>query len=113
MNNSPNTDKYLVDHIERNQSFQRSINIYADSNDKGPISNFYCTASYEQILINMIDNIKGGQTAFTWTGPFGSGKSSLALFLQGLVSDDKEIVKIRLLLLNTLTLKTNNGKRLI
>ena len=94
MNTIPNTDKYLVDHIERNQSFQRSINIYADSNDKGPISNFYCTASYEQILINMIDNIKGGQTAFTWTGPFGSGKSSLALFLQGLVSDDKEIVKI-------------------
>lgn len=42
----------------------------------------------------MIDNIKGGQTAFTWTGPFGSGKSSLALFLQGLVSDDKEIVEI-------------------
>ena len=74
MNTIPNIDKYLVDHIERNQYFQRSINISADSNDKGAISNFYCTASYEQILINMIDNIKGGQTAFTWTGPFGSGK---------------------------------------
>lgn len=94
MNNSPNLDNYLIDHIERNQYFQRSINIYADSNDKGPISNFYCTASYEQILMNMIGHIKGGQTAFTWTGPFGSGKSSLALFLQGLVSDDKEIVEI-------------------
>ena len=94
MNTSPNVDNYLIDHIERNQYFQRSINIYADSNDKGPISNFYCTASYEQILMNMIAHIKGGQTAFTWTGPFGSGKSSLALFLQGLVSDDKEIVEI-------------------
>ncbi|WP_420229134.1 hypothetical protein ACOBWA_09065 [Psychrobacter sp. ER1] len=73
MNTITNTDKYLEDHIERNQYFQRSINIHADSNDKGPISNFYCTASYEQILINMIDNIKGGRTAFTWTGPFGSG----------------------------------------
>ena len=94
MNTSPNIDNYLVNHIERNQYFQRSINIYADSNHKEPISNFYCTASYEQILVNMISHIEGGQTAFTWTGPFGSGKSSLALFLQGLVSDDKEIVKI-------------------
>lgn len=29
MNTIPNADKYLVDHIERNQYFQRSINIHA------------------------------------------------------------------------------------
>lgn len=94
MNTMTTKDNYLIDHVERNPYFQRSVNINADSNEKAAINNFFCTASYEQILINLINNIEGGQAAFTWTGPFGSGKSSLALFLQGLVSDDNKIVEL-------------------
>ena len=94
MNTNAYTDNYLINYITRNDYFQRSININADNNDIAAINNFYCTASYEQLLISMIKNIEAGQTAFTWTGPFGSGKSSLALFLQSLISDNQDLVKV-------------------
>lgn len=94
MKTQANQKDYLNEHIDRNQYFQRSVNIYSDSQSRVAIRNFYCTASYEHILLNMIEHIKSGQTAFTWTGPFGSGKSSLALFLQALVSDDDKTVAL-------------------
>lgn len=90
MNTQAPKDHSLSNYIDRNQYFQRSVNINSDSNSQAAINNFYCTASYEHILLNMIDHIKSGQTAFTWTGPFGSGKSSLALFLQALLSSDEQ-----------------------
>lgn len=92
-----NTEKppYLIDLIERKEYFQRSININYDNNDSEAIENFYCPMSYEQVIIKMIHHMEqSGQAAFTWTGPYGSGKSSLAIFLQALISSDKKITKI-------------------
>ncbi|WP_230657393.1 hypothetical protein [Psychrobacter sp. I-STPA10] len=95
MNTIHNRPTYLIDLIERNEYFQRSINISYDNNDSHAIENFYCPISYEQVIIKMIHHIQqSGQAAFTWTGPYGSGKSSLALFLQALINNDKDIVKI-------------------
>lgn len=92
-----NTEKspYLIDLIERKEYFQRSININYDNNDSEAIENFYCPMSYEQVIIKMIHHMEqSGQAAFTWTGPYGSGKSSLAIFLQALINSDKKITKI-------------------
>lgn len=94
MNANNNQAPYLVDLIERKEYFQRSINITYDNNDNEAIENFYCPMSYEQVIIRMINHInQSGQAAFTWTGPYGSGKSSLAIFLQALINDDKKIAK--------------------
>ena len=94
MNINNNQASYLIDFIERKEYFQRSINITYDNNDSEAIENFYCPMSYEQVIIRMIDHInQSGQAAFTWTGPYGSGKSSLAIFLQALVNNDKKIAK--------------------
>lgn len=86
---------YLINLIERKEYFQRSINITYDNNDSETIESFYCPMSYEQVIIRMIHHIdQSGQAAFTWTGPYGSGKSSLAIFLQALINNDKKIAKI-------------------
>lgn len=83
---------YLSDVVQQNDYFQRSVNIDLDSNTIQAIENFYCPISYEQVLIRMANFMaQTKQSAFTWTGSYGSGKSSLALFLQALVSPDKEV----------------------
>lgn len=83
---------YLIDVIERDNYFQRSVNIDLDKNLPEVIKNFYCPISYEQVLERMIDTIQlSHQSAFTWTGTFGSGKSTLALFLNALISTDVQI----------------------
>lgn len=92
-----NSDKrvYLEDIIKKNDYFQRSVNISYDSDNLEVLQNFYCPISYEQVLIKMIENVKQTeQSSFTWTGPYGSGKSSLAIFLQALINHDEKISKI-------------------
>lgn len=92
MKNSVQHTTYLDSIITRNDYFQRSINISYDQNNLDILENFYCPISYEQVIIKLIDNIEQTQqSAFTWTGAYGSGKSSLAIFLQALMSEDKSI----------------------
>ncbi|WP_049237032.1 hypothetical protein [Moraxella canis] len=80
---------YLTDIIKRNDYFQRSVNIGLDKDLTQIIKNFYCPISYEQILVRMTDVAsQASQSAFTWIGSYGSGKSSLALFIKALVSSD-------------------------
>lgn len=66
--------------------FQRSINIVSDQNDLEALEGFVCPKSSSDALLNLCRNISGtGQAAFTWTGPYGSGKSSLALILSAVL----------------------------
>lgn len=100
---------YLVDVIERDNYFQRSVNIDLDKNLPEVIKNFYCPISYEQVLERMIDTIQlSHQSAFTWTGTFGSGKSTLALFLNALISTDEQIRDLA-----TQKLSTNYKKKIV
>lgn len=86
---------YLIDVIQRDNYFQRSVNIDLDKNLIDAINNFYCPISYEQVLVKMIETIEQSrQSAFTWTGAYGSGKSTLALFLNALVSSKSNIHEI-------------------
>ncbi len=71
-------------HIARR--FTRAIRIDTDLGDPGAIEGFVCPQSSAEILKTMARHVaETGQGAFTWTGPYGSGKSSLIVALGGLL----------------------------
>ena len=62
--------------------FQRSIRLEADLAAPGALAGFVCQGSSRAALEVMSKLIvESNQHAFTWTGPYGGGKSSLALAL--------------------------------
>jgi hypothetical protein len=68
--------------------FQRSVRI---DTDVGPdaTAGFVCTATAAQALRTTIDHVTElGHCAFTWTGPYGCGKSSLAVVLAAALGPD-------------------------
>lgn len=71
----------LSDHVRVGRRFRRSVRIGADTG-VGEIDGFVCTGTAAQALETTIDHVADlGHTAFTWTGPYGCGKSTLALIL--------------------------------
>ena len=77
----------LSDHVRVRRRFQRSIRIDTDLIDPDALDGFICPRSSAVVLETMAQHIiENGQAAFTWTGPFGTGKSSLAIALSALLS---------------------------
>ncbi|WP_119396943.1 ATP-binding protein [Pannonibacter phragmitetus] len=75
--------------------FQRSIRIDADLGDAEALEGFVCPQSSADVLLNMARHAdKTGHTAFTWTGPYGSGKSSLVIALSALLGGDDKLHKL-------------------
>ena len=82
----------LSEQIHIKGRFQRAIRIDYDYCRPDAIDGFHCPSSSAEILLAMADHIsRSGQCAFTWTGPYGSGKSSLVVFLCALLSDNKQL----------------------
>jgi len=76
----------LADHVSIARRFQRSIRLDADLGRADALQGFVCQRSAADGLRNMASQIsQTTQRAFTWTGPYGGGKSSLAVALAGLV----------------------------
>ena len=74
--------------------FQRSIRIDSDLGISESLDGFICTQSSAEVLLSMANHIKGtGQGAFTWTGPYGCGKSSLVVALSALLGGDESLRK--------------------
>lgn len=72
--------------------FRRSVRIDSDFATASAIDGFYCPASFRHALAFMAQHIEDtGQSAFTWTGPYGGGKSSLALALACLAGAKKAV----------------------
>ena len=72
----------LADFVRIARRFQRSIRIDTDVGNPAALEGFICPRSYAEILETMVRHIEeNGQGAFTWTGPYGSGKSSLVVAL--------------------------------
>lgn len=66
--------------ISVGRRFTRSARIDSDLNDLGAIEGFVLQPSVRSAFETMAAaNAKGRQSAFTWTGPYGGGKSSAAL----------------------------------
>ena len=69
--------------------FLRSVRIDADLGDASALEGFVCPQSSADVLIMMARHVsETGQGAFTWTGPYGSGKSSLVVALGALLNGD-------------------------
>ena len=79
----------LAERVTVSRRFQRAIRIDTDLDDPAALEGFVCPQSSAVVLEAMAQHlVESGQGAFTWTGPYGSGKSSLAVALSALVGPD-------------------------
>jgi hypothetical protein len=79
----------LRDHVRIARRFQRAIRIDSDLSDPEALEGFICPRSSAEILLTMGRHVaETGQAAFTWTGPYGSGKSSLVIALSALLGGE-------------------------
>ena len=77
----------LADRVHVARRFQRAIRIDLDFRVPEALDGFVCPPSSAEVLKTMARHVsEGGQGAFTWTGPYGSGKSSLAVALGALLN---------------------------
>ena len=79
----------LATQVRVNRRFQRSIRLDTDIDEPAALDGFVCPVSTAQALVGMARQFADtGQGAFTWTGPYGSGKSSLAVAFAALLCGD-------------------------
>ena len=84
----------LTECVRIARRFLRSIRIDTDLGRKGALDGFVCPQSSVQVLTTMARHVsETGQGAFTWTGPYGSGKSSLVVALSALLNGDAGLQK--------------------
>lgn len=77
-------------HVARR--FQRSIRIDTDLGDSRALEGFVCPRSSAEVLIGMARHVRDtGHAAFTWTGPYGTGKSSLVIALSALLNGSERL----------------------
>ncbi|EII2378424.1 hypothetical protein LG166_002687 [Vibrio cholerae] len=70
--------------------YQKSVRLTDDMNNLDALGGYVCLETAKKLLFTMSQQIiHSNQRAFTWTGPFGSGKSSLALALANLLGNEK------------------------
>ena len=82
----------LADRIRVARRFQRAIRIDSDLGDPRALDGFICPRSSAEVLETMARHVaENGQGAFTWTGPYGSGKSSLVIALSVVLNGDKKL----------------------
>ncbi len=81
----------LAKRVRIARRFQKSIRIDTDLGDKSALDGFVCPKSSAEILLSMARHIsETSQGAFTWTGPYGSGKSSLAIAMSALLNGNAD-----------------------
>ena len=85
----------LADHVRVSRRFRRSIRIDTDLSDPTALEGFLCPPSSAAVLQTMARHVaESGQTAFTWTGPYGTGKSSLVVALSAALNGNSKQRKI-------------------
>jgi hypothetical protein len=76
------------------RQFLRSVRIDTDFGREDALTGYVCQGTAKALLESMATQIKDTrQRAFTWTGPYGGGKSSLALMLCSLVGPSPALRK--------------------
>ena len=79
----------LKNYINIARRYQRSINIATDLGTEDALQGYVFPASAAATLRDLAAQIgRSGQGAFTWTGAYGSGKSSLLVALAALLHTD-------------------------
>ena len=81
----------LAERVTVSRRFQRAIRIDSDLDDPLALEGFICTQASASVLQTMARHmVEAGHGGFTWTGPYGSGKSSLVVALSALVGADSD-----------------------
>ncbi|RUW04386.1 ATP-binding protein, partial [Mesorhizobium sp. M1A.F.Ca.IN.020.03.1.1] len=81
----------LADIVKVERRFALSARIDTDLNGTPPLTGYVLQASVRKSLMAMLTGIaEGSQYAFTWTGPYGGGKSCAALLVANLVAGNKK-----------------------
>ncbi|OTQ62442.1 hypothetical protein [Gilliamella apis] len=82
----------LSNKVSLSLQYQRSVRVDIDLGREDALDNFICHNTSSNVLESMATQIiKSNQRAYTWTGPFGGGKSSLALTFASLLSNKDTI----------------------
>lgn len=82
----------FADKINISRQFLRSIRIDLDWNNEAALRGFVCQTTSQHVIESMGHQFAATQqAAFTWTGPFGGGKSSLALAFASLLGGKPKI----------------------
>lgn len=82
----------LSDIVQISRQYQRSIRVDADIGRADALSGYICHTTAASVVDGMCKQLVGtNQRCFTWTGPFGGGKSSLAVALASALHADKAL----------------------
>ena len=82
----------LSDFVRISRHYQRSIRVDADLGRLDALAGYICHSTATSILENMARQLtETNQRSFTWTGPFGGGKSSLAVAIASALHADKTL----------------------
>lgn len=85
-------EEMLSDFVRISRQYQRSIRIDVDLGRHDALEGYICHGTAMSVLDSMSRQIlERNQRAFTWTGPFGGGKSSLAIALASALSRDRKL----------------------
>ncbi len=82
----------LSDIVQISRQYQRSIRIDADIGRADALDGYIFHSTASSVIDGMCRQVAGtNQRSFTWTGPFGGGKSSLAVALASALHPDKAL----------------------
>ena len=78
----------LVNFVEVERRFRRSVNLARDAGSPAALDGYIVTPAICRALAQVADGLseEGGDRAWSLVGPYGSGKSALAVFLADLLS---------------------------
>lgn len=84
----------LGDKVKINTHYTRSVNLERDIESKGAIDTYIPTSRALDILSRVVETIhdKAASRAWALVGPYGSGKSSLALFMSHLFGNPERVI---------------------
>lgn len=82
----------LLRHISIAQHYRRSIRLDSDLGRHDALDGYVCHGTAKSVIENVARQVSGSsQRAFTWTGPFGGGKSSLAVAFASALHEDPSL----------------------
>lgn len=82
----------LADTINISRQFLRSVRVDLDWGNKAALRGFVCQTTMRHVIESICHQFAATQqAAFTLTGPFGGGKSSLALVLASLLGGEARV----------------------
>ena len=82
----------LADRVHVAGRYRRAIRLEADLGDASALEGFICSRSSADVLESLARHVLDtDQCAFTWTGPYGGGKSSLAVALGSLLGGSPKL----------------------